>query len=186
MRLLPHTSLAARLSASQPARLVTRCAPPQATLFGGPIEAIRDAAQRRCFNSFELRAAIGVILVAGLFNGASLAYRSGARARTNPDDESLKYVTLALCVAIDLISDASYVAGEAGDTVWAPLASLLLYWLYGSNSLALLEFLKEALPGSDVLPLATIAWTLANAYSDSAAARALGLDFDERDDDEFR
>ena len=54
------------------------------------------------------------------------------------------------------------------------------------NSLALLEFLKEALPGSDVLPLATIAWTLANAYSDSAAARALGLDFDERDDDEFR
>ena len=185
MRLLPHTSLAARLAASPPARLVTRCAPPQATLFGAPIEAIRGTTQA-LFNSFELRAAIGVILVAGLFNGASLAYRSGARARTNPDDESLKYVTLALCVAIDLISDASYVAGEAGDTVWAPLASLLLYWLYGSNSLALLEFLKEALPGSDVLPLATIAWTLANAYFDSAAARALGLDLDERDDDEFR
>ena len=81
MRLLPHTSLAARLAASPQARLVTRCAPPHATLFGGPIEAIRGTTQA-LFNSFELRAAIGVILVAGLFNGASLAYRSGARART--------------------------------------------------------------------------------------------------------
>ena len=93
--LCPRLVTPLRVAARAP--LVARCASPRASLFQPAIEAVRGTTNS-LFNSFELRAAVGVLLAAGIFNGASLAYRAGTRARSDPDDESLRYVTLAICV----------------------------------------------------------------------------------------
>jgi hypothetical protein len=46
--------------------------------------------------------------------------------------------------------------GEVEDVIWAPLSSLALVYLFGSTSVAGLDFLKEILPFTDVLPVATL------------------------------
>jgi len=65
------------------------------------------------------------------------------------------------------------VAGEAGDIAWAPIEAYLLMTMFGSNAIAGLGFIEEALPGFDIIPTATIAWLIENTESLSGVKRAL-------------
>lgn len=88
------------------------------------------------------------------------------------------WIKLIFCVMIDLGSDASFLLpgiGELEDLAWAPASAYMLKLLFDSNAVSSLEFAKEILPGTDVLPLATIAWVLQNVFSDSPLTGALGL-----------
>lgn len=72
-------------------------------------------------------------------------------------------VKLALCLLIDLIGMASFAApgvGEAADIGWAPVSALLVNYLFGNGVFTSLALFEELLPGFDIIPTATIAWTL--------------------------
>jgi hypothetical protein len=88
------------------------------------------------------------------------------------------YAKLLLCLAIDLGSDVSFLIpgiGEAEDVAWAPISAYALNLIFGSNVVSGLEFVKEILPGTDILPLATLAWLLQNVFVESPLTGALGL-----------
>jgi hypothetical protein len=88
------------------------------------------------------------------------------------------YAKLLFCILIDLGGDASFLlpgVGEVEDVAWAPISAYLLNLLFGSNAVTGLEFVKELLPGTDILPLATLAWALQNVFVDSPLTNALGL-----------
>lgn len=142
----------------------------------GLIQATRDATQDALG---PLRTvAINVGLGALVF-GATSAWTAGGRLRDKAKRAELserEFTLLFLCLCLDLAGDSSYVVGEFGDLVWAPVSALALKAIFGSTPLALLNFIKEALPFSDILPVATLAWLLAIVYPESAAARLLGLD----------
>ena len=59
---------------------------------------------------------------------------------------------------------------------WAPLSAYLLKQILGSNSVASIDFIKEILPGTDLIPVASIAWLLKNVYPQSPLTRLLGLE----------
>jgi len=70
---------------------------------------------------------------------------------------------LGISVAIDFIGVASYflpLIGEVGDFAWAPASAILIKALYGSNVLSSMGFVEELVPGTDLLPTATIGWAL--------------------------
>lgn len=93
------------------------------------------------------------------------------------------YFTLILCILIDFGGDASYLlpgVGEAEDAAWAPLSAFLLSNIFGSNVVTTLDFVKEALPGTDILPVAVIAWLLKYRFPDSGASKYLGLSSDNK------
>lgn len=48
---------------------------------------------------------------------------------------------------------------ESIDVVWAPVSSFALLQLFGRNA-AVAGFVEELLPGTDVIPTATIYWIL--------------------------
>lgn len=140
----------------------------------GLIQATRDATQ----GAFEpiRTVAINVGLGALVF-GATSAWTAGGRLREKRAELTEREFTLLfLCFCLDLAGDSSFVVGELGDLVWAPISALALKAIFGSTPLALLNFVKEALPFSDIVPVATLAWLLAIVYPESAAARLLGLD----------
>lgn len=88
------------------------------------------------------------------------------------------YLTLLFCILIDFGGEASFLlpgVGEAEDVAWAPLSAFLLSNIFGSNVITSLDFIKEILPGSDILPVAVIAWILKYKYPNSEAAKYLGL-----------
>ena len=70
-------------------------------------------------------------------------------------------------------------SGQAGvkrhDLVWAPVCFLLLREIFGSNTVAAIGALKEVLPFTDVLPVASLAWLLRYGFPDSSWSRALGI-----------
>ena len=69
--------------------------------------------------------------------------------------------TLAVCVLIDVLGDASFALpflGDFSDLVFAPLSGLLLYQIFGSGTVAAIGVVEEALPGTDFLPTACVAW----------------------------
>ena len=79
---------------------------------------------------------------------------------------------------IDLGGDVSFLlpgVGELEDAAWAPISSIALAYLFGSNTIAGIDFAKEILPFTDILPVATIAWLLQNVYYDSSLSGWLGL-----------
>jgi len=89
-----------------------------------------------------------------------------------------EWVKLVICLAIDFIGDSSFLlpgVGEVEDVAWAPLSSVALAYLFGSTQVTGLDFVKEILPFTDILPVATIAWALQNLYYDSDASKLLGL-----------
>lgn len=89
--------------------------------------------------------------------------------------------TLLVCIFIDLIGDSSFVipgVGELEDAVWAPISAFLLSNLFGSNILTTLDFMKEALPGTDILPVAVTAWTLKYLFPESPVSKLLGIKTD--------
>ena len=96
--------------------------------------------------------------------------KSGQTLRTRDQDQSGDkglpsdaYVKLVLCLAIDLLGDTSFLLpgiGELEDIAWAPMSAYALRVMFGSNVIAGLDFAKELLPGTDIVPVATLAWFL--------------------------
>eukprot|EP00597_Dinobryon_sp_UTEXLB2267_P008449 CAMPEP_0170085412 /NCGR_PEP_ID=MMETSP0019_2-20121128/20298_1 /TAXON_ID=98059 /ORGANISM="Dinobryon sp., Strain UTEXLB2267" /LENGTH=130 /DNA_ID=CAMNT_0010301853 /DNA_START=367 /DNA_END=759 /DNA_ORIENTATION=+ len=85
---------------------------------------------------------------------------------------------LLACIAIDLVSDSSFLlpgVGEAEDIAWAPISAFLLKTLFDSNAVGAIEFAKEILPFTDIIPLATSVWFLENVFSDTPLAKSLGV-----------
>lgn len=107
--------------------------------------------------------------------GAELAQAASAKAAEVPLAQWLKLIP---CLLIDLGGDASYILpflGDIGDFAWAPTSALLLKQLFGSNAISGVDFVKEALPFTDILPVATIAWALETFAPDSLPAKTLGI-----------
>jgi hypothetical protein len=100
----------------------------------------------------------------------------GGREATIPSDA---YFKLLLCVAIDLLGDSSFIlpgVGELEDVAWAPMSAFAMKSMFGSNALAGLDFAKEILPVTDIIPLATIAWIFTYAVSQpNPISEVLGL-----------
>jgi hypothetical protein len=70
-----------------------------------------------------------------------------------------KVLKLLVSIVIDVIGFLTYsipALGELGDVVWAPVSSILVYFLYKSNLIAMGNFAEEILPGTDFIPTATI------------------------------
>lgn len=102
----------------------------------------------------------------------------GTPPRSLPPVPITQWLKLIPCILVDAGGDASYLLpllGEAEDAVWAPTSALILRQLFGSNFLAGVDFVKEALPFTDFIPLATIAWGLETFAPTSRAAKALGI-----------
>jgi len=89
-----------------------------------------------------------------------------------------QWLKLIPCILVDAGGDASYLLplfGEVEDAVWAPTSAFILRQLFGSDILAAVDFIKEALPFTDIIPVATIAWSLETFAPDSKVAKAIGL-----------
>jgi hypothetical protein len=75
-----------------------------------------------------------------------------------------KHRNLVLGIVFDLIGMTSYIIpgiAEFIDIVWAPIASLLLMYMYKGNTGkigALLGFVEEILPETDFIPTFTLTW----------------------------
>eukprot|EP01112_Ceratiomyxa_fruticulosa_P012519 TRINITY_DN346_c0_g1_i1.p1 TRINITY_DN346_c0_g1~~TRINITY_DN346_c0_g1_i1.p1 ORF type:complete len:101 (+),score=18.62 TRINITY_DN346_c0_g1_i1:376-678(+) len=70
---------------------------------------------------------------------------------------------LFLSMLIDFVGMLTYLipgVGEVGDTVWAPISAYLIYYLYGGAIMPSIALLEEVLPGTDILPTATISWCI--------------------------
>ena len=71
---------------------------------------------------------------------------------------------LVLSIIFDLLGMASYLIpalGETLDLVWAPIAGILMYNMYGGTTGILggiFSTLEEASPGADLIPTFTLVW----------------------------
>ena len=71
-----------------------------------------------------------------------------------------------LCLLLDLIGCASFtipVVGEFSDVIWAPISAFLFYRMFGGRFGAfgaVLNFIEEILPFTDIIPSFTIAWLI--------------------------
>jgi hypothetical protein len=141
-------------------------------------------------NSFVARtigAIVGNVLSAVVFKYVSdiifkknepEAVKQPERVLKTADISQTAWIQLLFCIMIDLGSDASFLIpgiGELEDVAWAPISAYLLNLVFGSSAISTLEFAKEILPGTDILPVATFAWLLQNIFTDSPLTGALGL-----------
>jgi hypothetical protein len=88
------------------------------------------------------------------------------------------WAKLVVCLMIDGLGDSSFLfpgLGELSDAAYAPLEAFLLNQLFRSNAIASIGFIEEALPFTDILPTATLAWVLEELFADSPPAKLLGL-----------
>lgn len=80
--------------------------------------------------------------------------------------EKIRLPSLIFCVLLDLTGMASYALpglGEFADLIWAPVSALLFYKMFGGRfglTGAVLNFIEESLPATDVIPSFTIAWMI--------------------------
>ena len=90
-----------------------------------------------------------------------------------------------LCLLIDLIGNTTFfvAGGELDDLVWAPLSAFALLRLFRSDFIAGIQFSKEILPLTDILPVASLAWLLRFGFPGSALGRAVGLGVEDDDDE---
>jgi hypothetical protein len=69
-----------------------------------------------------------------------------------------------ICIVMDLVGMASYIVpgiGEFTDVVWAMLSAIIFHTLFGGRFGmigAVLNFLEEVFPFTDIIPSFTIAW----------------------------
>ena len=94
------------------------------------------------------------------------------------DIDGQGWLKLFFCLAIDFAGDSSFIlpgVGEVEDIAWAPVSAFLVKNLFDSNLAGQLDFAKEILPFSDVVPLATICWSLQYIFPDSPLAKKLNL-----------
>lgn len=95
-----------------------------------------------------------------------------------------QWAKLLVCVLIDVAGDSSFLLpglGETADLVYAPLEAFVLQFLFASPAISAVGFVEEALPFTDVIPTATVAWALETFGSKTAAGRALGFKGEEPD-----
>jgi hypothetical protein len=153
------------------------------------IQQTTEVATNTFFNTFVSR--IVGALVGNLFAGLIFKYIADQFfQKTNevkekvtaqivrPDISSSAWFKLLFCIMIDLIGDSSFIlpgVGELEDVGWAPISAFILSQFFGSSTVTGLEFAKEILPGTDILPLATVAWLLENVFVDSPLTGILGL-----------
>ena len=100
------------------------------------------------------------------------------RVASTPEISLSAWSKLLICIGIDLVSDSSFLlpgVGEAEDVAWAPLSAFLLKNLFDSNTVGGIEFVKEILPFTDIIPLATSVWLLENVFKDTRLAKTLGV-----------
>ncbi|EDP96034.1 hypothetical protein U8527_14085 [Kordia algicida OT-1] len=75
-----------------------------------------------------------------------------------------KFLKLALGVVFDLIGYASYVIpgfAELSDIIWAPISAWLMTKMYKGKAGkigAVITFVEEALPFTDIVPSFTLMW----------------------------
>ena len=75
-----------------------------------------------------------------------------------------KKPALGLCIILDMIGMATYIfpgIAEWMDMVWAPISAYLFFILFGGRFGkigAVLNFLEEIIPFTDIIPSFTIAW----------------------------
>lgn len=141
------------------------------------IEAIRDTAQviYRPSVIFLTTAGVGALIGVGINAWeAGRKYRVSAGSSLLTEDD---FGFLLACITIDAIGAGSLLlpGGEIDDVVWAPLSAFILRALFQSDLISAIDFIKELLPFSDVLPIATIAWLLRYGFPDSPLSRALGV-----------
>ncbi|MGB1295440.1 MAG: hypothetical protein ACPG6V_08150 [Flavobacteriales bacterium] len=78
-----------------------------------------------------------------------------------------KYFKLAICIFIDAIGLLSYVIpalGEISDVFWAPISSVILYFMFDNKvgkAGALINLAEELSPGLDAIPTLTLTWIYA-------------------------
>jgi hypothetical protein len=113
-------------------------------------------------------------------NKKDTSFNSKPTTKTSETEEIplSAWFTLAACIVIDGIGDSSFLLpgiGEIEDVVWAPLSAYILSALFGSNVVAGIDFMKEILPGSDIIPVAITAWIIKYKFPKSPVASALGL-----------
>lgn len=76
------------------------------------------------------------------------------------------WTRLVVCVLIDLVGSGSLAVpflGDALDVVTAPVSALLLHAIFADARVTAAGLAEELLPGTDIMPTATIAWVLQNA-----------------------
>lgn len=72
--------------------------------------------------------------------------------------------SLWVCIVLDIVGSLSYifpVVGEWTDVIWAPFAAFLFYRLFGGRTGkvgAVVSFVEEILPFSDIIPTFTIGY----------------------------
>ncbi|WP_395044816.1 hypothetical protein [Flavobacterium sp.] len=77
---------------------------------------------------------------------------------------SNKQRNLFLGIILDLVGMLTYLVpflGEFADTIWAPIAGLMLSYMYKGTIGkvgGIIEFLEEILPFSDFIPTFTLTW----------------------------
>jgi hypothetical protein len=95
-----------------------------------------------------------------------------------PKITSDAWIKLLICISIDAISDSSFLLpgiGEIEDVAWAPISAFAMRYLFNSDAVAIAEFVKEALPFTDIIPLACTVWLLENVFFNSPFAKLLNL-----------
>ena len=143
----------------------------QALGFQGFIQATRDTTGS-LYNSFQSMA-LPTLTLALVYLGFS-AWREGNALRKASAGAALNqrdFGLLTLCLLLDLIGGSF----DAFDLVWAPCSALLLYSLFDSPFIAVINAMKELLPFTDVVPVATLAWLLAYAYPEATLTRVLAV-----------
>ena len=95
---------------------------------------------------------------------------------------------LLISITLDLLGDASYslpFLGDASDIIFAPIAGIILYKLYGSNVITVLGIFEELLPGADFIPTGTIAWYFKYVVKEDNRIRRF-FGFEEMDDTDVK
>ncbi len=81
-----------------------------------------------------------------------------------------KYKKLLLSILLDLVGMLSYffpALGEGIDFIWAPLSAYLITKVFQntiSKYTAVVGFVEEALPFTDVFPTFTVTWILSAIF----------------------
>jgi len=118
---------------------------------------------------------VGTFVVSSVVKASTEAFNRGRDRAVSGD---VDFNMLYLCIFIDIIGDTSYLfpgVGEGEDLLWAPLSALAVSTIFKSRAVGTIDFAKEILPFSDLLPVATLSWVLKYLYPDSSLAKLLGL-----------
>ena len=140
----------------------------QAVGLQGPIQAMRDFTQAAYA---AMQPVVLPTLAMGLLFLGATAWREGSALRKKSSSAALNlrdFQLLALCLVLDFV-------GGVVDFAWAPISAALLLSAFDSPLLAAANALKELLPLTDVVPVATLSWLLAYVYPEARATHLLGL-----------